>query len=109
MATAVDLAGLDQPADKTPPEGLSLAPLFAGEPLAGRLLFWEHEGNRAVRDGDWKLVAEHGKPWELYNLARDRSEQHDLATAEPKRAARMAAAWEAYARRALVEPWDRVR
>jgi len=109
MATAVDLAGLDQPADKTPPEGLSLAPLFAGEPLAGRLLFWEHEGNRAVRDGDWKLVAEHGKPWELYNLARDRSEQHDLATAEPNRAARMAAAWEAYARRALVEPWDRVR
>jgi arylsulfatase A-like enzyme len=108
MATAVDLAGASYPSDKTPLEGKSLAPLFAGGSVVREALYWEHEGNKAVREGDWKLVAVHGEPWELYDLSRDRSEQKDLSGAEPDRVTRMAAMWDAYAARTNVEPWDKV-
>lgn len=57
-------------------------------------LWWEHEGNRALREGDWKIVAVRNGPWELYNLANDRSESHNLAAAEPDRVRSMAAQWE---------------
>ena len=53
-----------------------------------RTLFWEHEGNRAVRRGDFKLVAVHGGPWELYNIAEDRTELRDLAAYRPEPRAR---------------------
>lgn len=108
MATAVDLAGVHYPDDLTPLEGRSLAPLFAGGSLDRDALYWEHEGNRAVRQGDWKLVAVHKGPWELYDLANDRSEQHDLSGRDPDRVRRMAAMWEAYASRTGVEPWEKV-
>ena len=99
MATAVDLAGVQYPAHVKPLEGRSLAPLFTGGQIQREALYWEHEGNRAVRAGDWKLVAEHGKPWELYHLAQDRSEQRDLSTREPERVRQLAALWDAYAKR----------
>ncbi|MCE9632075.1 MAG: arylsulfatase [Planctomycetia bacterium] len=108
MATAVDLAGASYPSDKTPLEGKSLAPLFSGGSIDRDAFYWEHEGNKAVREGDWKLVALYGKPWELYDLSKDRSEQHDLSGAEPDRVTRMAAMWDAYAARTNVEPWERV-
>lgn len=110
MATCVDLAEATYPTEIDgrpikPREGVSLRPAFGGESVnrAGPL-FWEHEGNRAVREGDWKLVAKEGEPWELYNLAADRSELHDLAAAEPDRARDLAAKWDAYAARANVLP-----
>ncbi|MDG3006038.1 arylsulfatase [Paludisphaera mucosa] len=110
MATCVDVAGAAYPAEVDgrpikPREGVSLRPAFQGEPL-GRTqpLFWEHEGNRAVRDGDWKLVARANEPWELYNIAEDRSELHDLAAKHPDRAKALADAWDAYAARANVLP-----
>jgi arylsulfatase A-like enzyme len=106
MATAVDLANATYPADKTPLAGKSLTPLFAGGSFPREALYWEHEGNRAVREGDWKLVAVHEKPWELYDLSKDRSEQHDLSGEQPDRVKRMAAMWEAYAARTNVEPWE---
>jgi arylsulfatase A-like enzyme len=108
MATAVDLARVSYPSEKTPLEGQSLRPLLEDELLPRRRLYWEHEGNRAIRDGGWKLVAEHGKPWELYDMATDRSEQHDLSRREPATVSRLAAAWEDYARRGMVEEWTRV-
>ena len=108
MATAVDLAGASYPADKTPLEGKSLAPLFAGGSLDRDALYWEHEGNRAVRQGSWKLVAMHNRPWELYDLSKDRSEQHDVSDSDPDRVRRMVAMWEAYAARANVAPWGDV-
>lgn len=108
MATAVALAGADYPAAKTPLEGRSLAPLFEGKPVERGAIYWEHEGNRAIRQGDWKLVAEHGGPWELYDLATDRSEQRDCAGAEPELATRLADLWQAWADRANVLPWDEV-
>lgn len=93
---------------ETPLEGKSLAPLFAGGSMQRDAIYWEHEGNKAVREGDWKLVAEHGKPWELYDLSKDRSEQNDLSSMEPQRAQRMAAMWNTYAARTNVEPWEKV-
>lgn len=60
-----------------------------------RVLWWEHEQNRALRDGDWKLVAAgKGSPWELYNLREDRTETRNLASEHPDRVDRMAALWE---------------
>ncbi|MFO0930792.1 MAG: hypothetical protein U0736_27800 [Gemmataceae bacterium] len=57
MATLVELAGAAYPKDATPLEGKSLVPAFADRPIDRDALFWEHEGNRAVRVGDWKAVA----------------------------------------------------
>jgi arylsulfatase A-like enzyme len=111
MATCVDLAGADYPRERdglpiTPLEGLSLAPAFRGDMLTREAIYWEHEGNRAVRAGDWKLVANGpGGKWELYNMATDRTEQHDLSAQEPERLAAMIAQWEDYAKRANVLPW----
>ncbi|WP_439621094.1 arylsulfatase [Gemmata sp.] len=108
-ATCYDLAGAEYPKTVggravTPLEGTSLAPAFAGRPLA-RDLFWEHEGNRAVRSGDWKLVAKHGGAWELYDIAKDRPEFTDLAAKHPDTVKELAAKYDAWAKRALVEPW----
>ena len=108
MATAVDLSKTTYPANVKPMEGRSLAPLFTGGNIEREAIYWEHEGNRAVRMGDWKLVAEHAKPWELYNIAQDRSEQHNLSQQEPERVKQMTAMYDAYAKRANVEPWEKV-
>jgi arylsulfatase len=110
MATCVDLAGATYPSRSAgesiqPMEGTSLRPAFRGETLQRtRPLVWEHEGNRAIRDGRWKLVAKENKPWELYDLDADRSESHDLAAQHPDRVQRMAADWDAWAARAHVHP-----
>ena len=111
MATCVDLAGAKYPAEFDgnkilPMEGVSLRRLLA-PPLAAlspRLLFWEHEGNGAVRDGRWKLVSVAGQPWELYDLELDRVELNDLAAREPERVKAMGAQWEAWAERTHVFP-----
>ncbi len=108
MATAVDLSKTTYPTNVKPMEGRSLAPLFTGGKIEREAIYWEHEGNRAVRVGDWKIVADYNKPWELYNLAEDRSEQHDLSKEHPDRVQQMAAMYDAYAKRANVEPWDKV-
>jgi arylsulfatase len=86
-------------------EGTSLLPVLRGGTLAERALYWEHEGHRAVRRGRWKLVAEHGKPWELYDLSADRAEAKDLAGAEPGRVQEMEALYQAWAVRCGVLPW----
>jgi len=93
-----------------PLEGRSLLPIFQGGTLpADRPLFWEHEGNRAVRVGDWKLVSRHRNPpapspWELYNLAEDRTEQRNLAASHPAKVAEMSALYDAWAKRCHVLP-----
>lgn len=78
-----------------PSPGRSFVKLFDRDgPGLHENLWWEHEGNRALREGDWKIVAVRNGPWELYNLANDRSESHNLAAAEPDRVRSMAAQWE---------------
>ncbi len=110
MATCVDLAGAAYPEARDgvkikPMEGVSLRPLFSGRPLARpQPIFWEHEGNRAVRAGKWKLVGKENRPWELYDMERDRTELHDLAAAQPDTVQELSAQWEAYAARSDVLP-----
>ncbi|MFM8579565.1 MAG: sulfatase-like hydrolase/transferase, partial [Planctomycetaceae bacterium] len=65
----------------------------AAEP-AHETLWWCHEGHRAVREGNWKLVAARSTPWELYDLSKDRSETRNLATDETARVERLSAAWQ---------------
>ena len=79
--------------------------LFEGEPDQPRTLFWEHEGNRAVRHGDWKLVSVLGQPWELYDLAEDRTELTDLAASRPELVRELSALYEDWAARSGVKPW----
>ena len=115
MATCVDVSGATYPSRYKgqkikPMEGKSLAPVFENKPIKREALYWEHEGNRAVRAGKWKLVAK-GRAgqddvvWELYDIEADRSELHDLAAEEPKRLKEMVGLWQAYAERANVLPW----
>lgn len=109
MATAVDLAEADYPAERNgtsvpPPAGVSLRPAFANDLLERESIYWEHEGHCAVRTGDWKLVRLRKGGWELYDLSKDRSELHDLAADQPDRVAAMAADWRAWALRSQVFP-----
>ena len=110
MATCVEIAGARYPAEFNgqkikPLEGISLVPAFAGRTLERKQpLFWEHESNRAVRDGQWKLVAMENAPWELYDMAVDRTEMHNLAARHPDKVRVLSAAWDAWAARADVLP-----
>jgi arylsulfatase len=110
MATCVDVTGAPYPPENTgerlrPVEGVSLRPAFGGHPLERpQPLFWEHEGNRAVRQGRWKLVAKENQPWELYDLTADRTEQNDLAAEQPERVRDLSQRWDAWAERAQVLP-----
>jgi len=112
MATCVDLAKAEYPErvgehEITPLEGVSLRPAWDDKDLGRKApLFWEHEGNRAIRDGKWKLVARGARgDWELYDLKADRTELNDLAAKHPERVKAMADTWEAWAVRAKVKPW----
>ena len=111
MATCVDLAGATYPTkfkDESiqPMEGVSLRPAFEAKPL-GRTdaIYWEHEGNRAVRQGKWKAVTLGGGPWELYDLDADRTELNNLAAKHPDKVKEMVALYDAWATRANVAPW----
>ena len=107
MATCLDLAGAEYPKGRIPTEGTTLKPAFNGRKLQrGKPIFWEHEGNRAVRDGKWKLVAKGVKGnWELYDMTTDRTEMHDLAASNPDLTARMAAQYEQWAKERGVVPF----
>ena len=78
-----------------PAPGRSLVPVWkADEASQVRTLWWRHEGNRALRVGDWKLVASGtDAPWELYDLSSDRSESADLAASQPAKVRELAAEW----------------
>jgi arylsulfatase A-like enzyme len=78
-----------------PPPGKSLVPLFARDgTVAHDSLWWLHEGNRALRAGDWKIVAAgKGSPWELYDLRSDRSESRNLAGDRPEKVKELATMW----------------
>ena len=110
LPTCLDAAGGEFPGERQgkpsiPLEGRSLVPVFTGEPIAREALYWEHEGNAAVRVGDLKLVRLGTQgPWELYDLEADRTEQHDLAATRPADAARLAGLWQAWAERVHAVP-----
>ncbi|SKA77136.1 arylsulfatase [Prosthecobacter debontii] len=100
VPTVLEVAGVEKPKawqDETLPEapGKSLVPALAKDEIIARdSLWWLHEGNRAVRVGDWKLVAAKGDPWELYDLSTDRAEAHNLAAKMPDKVKELEAIWQ---------------
>ena len=111
MPTILDVTGVSYPTTFRglviqPMEGVSLRPTFSGRPIRRtEPLFWEHEGNRGVRSGHWKLVSRYPDAWELYDMAADRVESQDVAARHPATVKRLAAEWYAWATRARVDDW----
>ena len=116
MATCLDVSGAQYPQEFKgqtikPLQGKSLLPVFKGAPLEREAIYWEHEGNRAVRVGDWKLVAkgkeaDRSKPvkWELYNIVSDRNENVNLISSKPEIAEKLEQMWLSYANSSDVFP-----
>lgn len=120
MATCVDIAQLPYPPTYQsnsiqPMEGKSLVPSFTNLPINRDYLFWEHEGNRAIRVGDWKLVSkttnnkkfvtEDEQAWELYNLSIDPTETNNLILQFPEKAKELSSLWQQAAIRTKALPW----
>ena len=83
-----------------------MAGMFAAQRVRRGPLFWEHEGNRAVREGKWKITAvSPAGEWELYDMEADRTEMNNLAAAQPERVKRMAVQWAQWARQNNAVPW----
>jgi arylsulfatase len=113
MATCVDVAGAAYPTEcqgqpVTPLEGRSFAPALRGQVHVRDPIFWEHEGNRAVRQGNWKLVSRFPDKWELYDLQTDRTEMNDLAEQKADKVAELKKLYEAWAGRANVADWAKL-
>jgi len=115
MATCLDAAGVAYPSEFaghqiTPLEGEGLMPVFRGRAWSrSQEICWEHEGNRAVRQGNWKLVSKHPGDWELYDTERDRTELNDLAGKNRAKVKELEAVYERWAQRCGVAPWDQLR
>jgi arylsulfatase A-like enzyme len=124
MATCVDIAGIPYPTNYNgnaiqPMEGKSLVGAFNNKPIERDFIFWEHEGNRALKFGNWKIVSKTEKnkvftekdqnAWELYDVQTDPSETKDLAIQYPQKVKELALVWEKEAIRtkALPWPWDK--
>jgi len=111
MATCLDAAGAQYPLEHggqpiQPLEGKSLLPILDGAERQGhQAIFWEHEGNRAVRQARWKLVSKFPGDWELYDMAANRTELDDLSDRHADKAAELAALHEAWAAPRNVLPW----
>ena len=124
MATCIEVAGADYPKYHNgntiqPMEGKSLVPVIEGKDLKREALYWEHEGNRAIRMGKWKLISKADKKqsylwdkvddlplsnWELFDMENDRTEMHDLASEHTELAAKMASMWLVWAKRTAIVP-----
>ena len=110
MPTLLELAGAAYPAaDARVLEGESILPMIrGGRGSPDRTFCWEHEGNRGIRQGDWKLVALPGKPWELYNLPADRAEGRDVAAERPDVVRQLSDEYDQWARRCGVVDWSAI-
>jgi len=124
MATCVEVAGARYPYvrnDKPilPMQGISLLPSFRKEIKSDRYLFWEHESNKAIRQGKWKLVykstrkeTDRNEPtpyqaWELFDMDKDRTETNNLASAHPQLVKELADTWERLAWAYKVKPYPK--
>ena len=93
--TLIELAQAsdDEDADHPRP-GRSLVPSFASDSIVERTLWWSHEGNRALRKGNWKISAAGlSGPWELYEMTGDRTETNNLATSQPSKLNELQQLW----------------
>ncbi len=117
MPTLIDVSRADYPGEYNgyeiqPLEGVSLMPLLMKETLPKRILYWEHEANRAVRKDKWKLVSEGNTEypfngeWELYDIENDRTEIVNLAPEHPDIVRELSLLWESWATTHKVYPLD---
>ena len=124
MATCIDVAGGTYPTSYNanqiqPLEGKSLVPVFENKELDREAIYWEHEGNRAVRMGKWKLISKANKKrsfiwdktdelaiedWELFDMEKDRTEMDDIAVEHPDLVKEMAGMWIIWAKRTGIVP-----
>jgi arylsulfatase len=123
MATCVDVGKANYPQEFEgnaihAMAGASLVPSFENHALDKEFLFWEHEGNRAIRKGKWKLVSracawphdheEHdtlpSRLWELYDMDADRTENYNLASQYPEMVKEFSSAWQTWAAEASAVP-----
>jgi len=123
MATCVALAEATYPDELQgnpikPMEGKSLVPAFSDQKIDRTAIYWEHEGNRAIRQGKWKLISSAdfnpfhwwgtdeipADQWELYDLEADRSELNNLVADYPEKVAELSALWMTWARENGVIP-----
>ncbi|MEM1293848.1 MAG: arylsulfatase [Verrucomicrobiota bacterium] len=107
MPTFVEVSGATYPEEFDgnpiqPMEGTSLVPFLDSSETVPRTLYWEHMGNRAIRDGGWKLVGSSGGPWELYDMANDRTELNDLSQSAPEQFDRLKKHWDDWAEKVNV-------
>lgn len=119
MPTLCDVAGATYPGEIrgrriTPVQGRSMVPWLtdSGKAAEPRTLYWQHEVNAAIREGNWKLVtSDDRKPdrWELYDLTEDRSESNDLSGDHPQRVEQMKDQWREWAENSDVLPWPEER
>ncbi|MEO2018659.1 MAG: sulfatase-like hydrolase/transferase [Fuerstiella sp.] len=106
MPTINELAGATNPG-KIQLSGNSLVPMFQGDAAEPRTLYFEHQSNRAILEGQWKLVALKQQNWELYDVDRDRTELEDLSAANPDVVRQLAAKCDAWAAANHVTPLPR--
>ncbi|WP_127111853.1 arylsulfatase [Shimia sediminis] len=112
LPTLLDILGVSSPTERA---GLSEAPKMDGESFLGCLqgrteprqtpIFWEHQGNAAIRNGEWKLVKTHGGDWELYNMDDDRTEIKNLVEGNESIRERLLRDYNAWAEYCDVRDW----
>ena len=111
MPTVLEVTGGSYPqryrdTNILPMLGESVAPVFQGEPHKRQTpIYFEHEGNRAVRHGRWKVVSRLGYPWELYDMSKDRTETKNLIKQHPDIANGLIQAYHVWAQRDFVDTW----
>jgi len=120
VPTCLEITGVNFPENYNgngiiPYEGKSLVGSFSNGEVVHDFLFWEHQGNRAIRKGKWKLVSKVQGPkkfspddeskWELYDMEMDRTEITDISTSYPEIVKALAALWEKEALRVNAKPW----
>jgi arylsulfatase A-like enzyme len=112
MATILDVTGAEYLSEREgvpvkPCEGFTMTPIFANdEGFERTYLYWEHEGNRAIRKDNWKLVRKWPGDWELYDMDTDRTELNDLLADRPAIRGELSAEYFRWAHRAQVMDWD---
>ena len=114
MPTILEITGTAYPQDYgghpiQDPDGESFSALFQkGDIAREQPIYWEHEGNSAVRLGDWKLVMKHGQDWEFYNVLHDRTELSDLSISHADARKTMINDYGGWAEKVGVRPWEEV-